>query len=175
MYCTIKKRIVMKKKIFLFCILLFLIIIALNLFTETKSGYPFSLPSEYDLIDSPGSHNQLIYTDNKAIGGIISIRTPNAKIELINGTRDIYQTRSERTRILIELLHDAGIKEADISKYDYMRSSSLYSDCQITFSNSSEEYVHYIFFGNSVVYDLWFDKSQIDNESIQKILSKIEH
>ena len=173
MHCTLNRLIIMKKTIVLLCTLILLTMISINLCVDTKSIQPFTFPPQCEITDSTDRDHQIIFIDKQSVGGIISIKTDNSKIDLIKGATAQYRAGEERANTLLKLLHGAGVKEVDIRKYDYICSGSIYANCQITFSNRNEEYIHYIFFGNSVMYDLWFDKGQISDESITEIMSNL--
>lgn len=173
MHRALNRLVKMKRKLIILCTLILLTMISIHLFVDTKPAHPFIFPAQCEITDSTDRNHQTLLINKKAVGGIITIKTNNSKIDLIRGATAQYRTGKERVNTLLELLHGAGVEEVDISNYDYLCSGSIYGNCQITFSNRTERYTHYIYFGDSVIYDLWFDRGQISDEFETEIMSNL--
>lgn len=144
-----------KRKTFLFFFTLFVIAsVILYRSTAEKPFENFSICLPDDISQVNVCSNQIaLYRNASLLGGIVHF-THNNKMYVVNPvsyTPDILHTLSAN-----------GVEVADNANYDYLHSGSLYANSEIWFGNSQEEYIHFLYFTDSIGYDLWFNLGHID-------------
>lgn len=153
-----------KTSIFFFAVLVMASVIVCRC-TEEKQFENFSICLPDDITRVNESSNQIaFYSNDVLLGGIIYF-THNNKMYVINPV--------SYTSDILHILTDNGVEATNIANYDYLHSGSLYANSQIWFGNPQEEYIHYLYFTDSIGYDLWFDLNHIDPEEAISIAQSV--
>lgn len=144
--------------------------------TETTSE-PTNPGKASESIENPESINITVLSDmvleKDDFGKTIFIRNTEmvGGIYVIDSTEDILTNPFSGG--LSEYLSNTIMPAIDASASDYMIESSTLSYVEVTFSSTDNEYIHYIFRGNDVDYDIWFHRNHFTSEEEHQILQSV--
>ena len=105
--------------------------------------------------------NSIFIRNNETVGGIYAI----------DPAEDILTDPFSGG--LSEYLSNSIMSAIDASASDYIVESSTLSYVEVTFSNTDNEYIHYIFRENDVNYDIWFHRNHFTREEEHQILLSV--